>query len=364
MIKSSFGRRRRLTCFFCGHSTSIVTREPYVKSFTCTSPYCQSVNHLDEQGNIVDYIPSPQQTSVPPPAPRYGRAVRSTSPPPSDAAPSATGRGAAGSNSPVFCRPCEKHLAIKNELLAEYLPPEDDPEFDLYWEKLPEFKRQLEERYPEPCEPCAAKAQVKIKQANYLARTALVRNFLEQSENMKPSYHREPWGWSRVLKLVFWLVRGVGWYGVHALVVVWHVVTILYPIPLHDQADITGTWGQCLSKSSRGWKVDLSCYEVVSILAKKVLPWSWLFLCWNYLALAHTRKPKATVSGNAEYVRCEVILFLVRMVAWLVLTPGRIKVDVSPDALKAWSYGFLMLAVVVGFLSPFHNNLYDTDFNF
>ena len=344
MSKSVFGRRRNLTCFFCGHRTSVVTSEPYVKQFTCTSPYCQSVNNLDESGNIVDYIPSPQP-HVPPPAPRYGRPVRSPSPQIED--PSVSAGGSGGGDSPVFCKTCQKHLSIKHNILADYLPPEDDPEFDVYWTKLPEFKKSLEEKYPEPCGPCSLRASQRIKEANYLAKAAVIGRLLEQSQNMKPAYYMEPWGLSRMVKLVLWLLRGMGWFGIHLLVIVWHATMLLYPIPLHDPVDITGTWVTCASKSLGEKKVDIACYEASSLLAKSALPWSWICLFWNYQALACTRHQNAKLIGMEEFMKCELFLFLARIVAWFLLSPGRVRVDSSPDALKAWSFGFLTLAIVV-----------------
>lgn len=345
MSKSVFGRRRNLTCFFCGHRTSVVTSEPYVKEFTCTSPYCQCLNTLDESGNIVDYIPPPH----PPPVQRYGRPVRSPSPQLED--PSVGAGGSGGGDSPVFCRTCQKHLAIKHNILADYLPPEDDPEFDVYWSKLPEFKRSLEEKYPEPCGPCALRASQRIKEANYLAKAAMIGRLLERSQNMKPAYYMEPWGLSRIAKLVLWLLRGMGWFGIHFLVIIWHTTALLYPVPLHDPADITGTWVTCVSKSLGEKRVDMACYEASSLLAKSVLPWSWICLFWNYQALACTRHQNAKLTGMKEFMKCELFLFVARMVAWLLLSPGRVRVDFSPDVLKAWSFGFLALAVVVSITS-------------
>ncbi|RPB28553.1 hypothetical protein L211DRAFT_865114 [Terfezia boudieri ATCC MYA-4762] len=342
MIKSSFGRRRRLTCFFCGHKTYVITRasEP-VTSFTCSSPYCQSVNHLDEEGNIVDYIPSPPQT-VPPPAPRYGRPIRSPSPPepkPSQPEP----------ESPVFCRRCEKHLAIKNNLLTDYLPPEDHPDFQVYWDKLPEFKKQLEERYPEPCEPCAEKAQQRIKQANYLARTAMIGKYLKQGQNLRAASYQEPWGLSRICGLIIWVFRGVIWYGLHVLVIAWHATTILYPIPLHDTADISGTWGQCTKKAYEDGKVDSSCQEVISVLAGRLLWVCPIVWSWNYRALQNARKPKAKLMGYNVYMVSESILVVMRLASWVFLTPGWVRSDLSTEGLRKLNF-ILLVSSILGCL--------------
>ncbi|KAF8418524.1 Ima1 N-terminal domain-containing protein [Tirmania nivea] len=338
MIKSSFGRRRRLTCFFCGHKTNVVTiaSEP-VTSFTCSSPYCQSVNQLDKEGNIVDYIPSPPQT-VPPPAPRYGRPVRSPSPEPKPSQP--------GPDSPVFCRRCEKHLAIKNNLLSDYLPPEDHPDFQVYWDKLPEFKRQLEERYPEPCVPCAEKAQQRIKQANYLARTAMIGRYLKQGQNLRAASYQEPWGFSRICGLIIWVFRGIIWYGLHALVIAWHAATILYPIPLHDTADISGTWGQCIKKTYEDGKVHSSCQEVISVLAGRLLWVCPVVWSWNYRALQNARKPKAKLTGYDVYMLSESILVVMRLVSWVFLTPGWIRSDFPTERLRKLNFVLLVLSIL------------------
>jgi len=52
------------------------------------------------------------------------------------------------------------------------------------------------------------------------------------------------------------------WSGLHALVIACHAITVLYPIPLHDTADISGTWEQCIKETYEDGKVDPSCQQV------------------------------------------------------------------------------------------------------
>lgn len=175
----------------------------------------------------------------------------------------------------------------------------------------------------------------------------MIGRLLEQSQNMKPSYSREPWGASRVMKLAFWVVRGFGWYGMHFLTIAWHGGSMLCPIPLHHQADVTGTWTTCVNKSLQDQRVDVSCYESVALSAKKLIPLSFVFSFWNYQALAQTRHPTAKLVGMHEFMRAEVMLFFVRMLGWWVLAPGRVKEDIKTSEFIIFNFGFFILAAVV-----------------
>ena len=237
-------------------------------------------------------------------------------------------------------------------MLADYLPPEEDPDYDMYWSKLPDFRNQLEERYPEPCGSCALRASNKIKQANYAAKVAMIGNLLERSHNMKPTYAAGATT-PRRLKLAWWVARGVAWVGMHAIVVAWHASAILYPTVMPSLLDLPGTTAECVRSlgdpivyNACRLSLLVETHKMASSILGKVMPWgAILCLFWNYQALAQTRHPNAKLVGLELFMKCEAVSFLARLLAWWFV----LGLDPEEKNVKAVNLGFLVFSVVVSF---------------
>jgi hypothetical protein len=81
-----------------------------------------------------------------------------------------------------FCDVCERNQLLLNKTLAEYLPDEDDPEYEKYANSVDEYRAQLEERYPQVCENCIGRVQEQIRAAGYVAKADNLRRLLDQSK--------------------------------------------------------------------------------------------------------------------------------------------------------------------------------------
>ena len=81
----------------------------------------------------------------------------------------------------LFCNTCQRNQVLLNKTLAEYLPDEDDPEYDKYTSSLDAYRRELEDRYPQVCQHCLPRVQDQIRAAGYAAKADNLRRMIDRS---------------------------------------------------------------------------------------------------------------------------------------------------------------------------------------
>ncbi|KAL9621069.1 MAG: hypothetical protein Q9160_004454 [Pyrenula sp. 1 TL-2023] len=155
--------QKKLTCFYCGKRQH-KNKKDAPDAWRCSN--CDAVNHLDKAGQIVD---PPAQDDVP--APRYAQPV---SRPTSE-------QTSTGAN--LFCPTCLKNQQFYTEALGNYLPAPEHPQYKQYEASLDEYKRALEERYPQVCVACETRAIDRIQSAGYAAKTDHLRRLMDRSRS-------------------------------------------------------------------------------------------------------------------------------------------------------------------------------------
>src|ERR1051326_65936 len=90
-----------------------------------------------QNGEVCD----PPAVETPPPAVQYAHPVQRAFSP--DLSPP---------DENLFCRQCLSNQQLYMQALASYLPPPDDPSYQQFDATYEEYKRNLEERYPQVCE--------------------------------------------------------------------------------------------------------------------------------------------------------------------------------------------------------------------
>ncbi|KAL1635484.1 hypothetical protein SLS58_010241 [Diplodia intermedia] len=154
--------RRNLTCFYCG-AKSELKRSPTIRQFDCKE--CEATNFLDENGEITD--PPVAESAQPA---RYAHYVPARSPSPNLAAPDHS----------LFCATCLKNQHLLTQTLAAYLPPPSDPNYKAFERSYPEYRRNLERRYPQVCVDCAPRVRERIEAAGYAAKTDYLKRLLQR----------------------------------------------------------------------------------------------------------------------------------------------------------------------------------------
>ncbi len=116
-----------------------------IRQFSCA--FCDAVNFFDEYGEICE----PSATS---------------------SAADESSSVSHDSDSP-FCNLCLNNQLIVRNILSEYLPDEDHPDYDSMLEQYPEKRRELEERYPPVCDKCKVKVDYLLQQNHFRAQKML-----------------------------------------------------------------------------------------------------------------------------------------------------------------------------------------------
>lgn len=190
-----------LTCFYCGKRSNIKYNN-HIDEFLCL--YCDATNYLDENGEITD---PPVATEREAPATQYATSRQSIS--------------ISQPNNSIFCSTCLKNQRLFTSSLAQYLP--DDPNHPEYPElerNYYRYRKSLEARYPQVCEQCAERAEGRIQQAGYTAKTDHLRRMMEKSRVRKTDTGR-----TTVLDWANSLGRGLWWGGL-GMQMLWHVRSV------------------------------------------------------------------------------------------------------------------------------------------
>lgn len=78
-----------------------------------------------------------------------------------------------------FCHTCQTNQVLTLNMLADYLPSEDDPEYQQKLQLLPEYEASIASRYPPVCSDCAPKVEERITERDQFARSWSLGRWLD-----------------------------------------------------------------------------------------------------------------------------------------------------------------------------------------
>ncbi|OBZ79704.1 hypothetical protein A0H81_00999 [Grifola frondosa] len=116
----------------------------------------------------------------------------------------------------LFCHTCQTNQMLLTNLLSNYLPPPDDPEYMRRVQMLPEYQRSVETRYPPVCAECLPTVEDEIRKRDHMARTRALGRILGESRG-SVRRRRVPTTQQQKDKLdkelTMWRARGYLWFG-------------------------------------------------------------------------------------------------------------------------------------------------------
>ena len=337
--------RRRIRCHFCNQqSRETVAQIP--RTYMC--PQCDAVNYFDEvhfptipvslachvhmgfftdnhqRGHVTD-PPTEDIAAAPAAAFHYANALpRSSSPvmpmpmPPEP--------------EPLFCNACQRNQLLLNKTLAEYLPDEDDPEYDKYTSSLDAYRRELEERYPQVCQDCLPRVQDQIRAAGYAAKADKLRRMIDRSREHSRTVQTSRQTWT--LRLIA-LAKGVYICSVVAGLL-WHTMGLAMAAQDDTGALEHVTWGTCLAQAFSVRRAHQRC--VMSPFALSLLQTSlladWATIWWNPKLANKTNSISGRMQGLKLLwaIRATVLTFRTAVFFYWKLTP------LSPSNLASFHY--------------------------
>ena len=331
----------RLRCHFCGQRSQYSKGIP---QFKCTS--CEAHNFYDKHGDITEpaqdiVAPSHSQSTETRPFNTFTRPRYEEEPAQDDG---------------VFCSKCRTNQQFYMESLSNYLPDESHPEYYKFEAKLPEFKADLERKYPQVCKKCASKAQERIHKADYYSKTQQTAKLMQDTQRHRargssPIGQRDDWGkWA--IRIVLSLIGTVVYASLLAQVA-WHAYGMLTATSLSNDSDdgeaadfaFDPAFKDC-AQQCQMLRFDTSCYHLFSTIIPKALVASLTLLWYNHGRKAwyhHTHRVEA-VHGQTEHFRIQVLLLIIRTFAWFKLSNSAVVTELSKQQQLA-AHGFLTVFV-------------------
>ena len=243
--------RPRLRCHYCGGRCHVKrNQEEQERRFKCE--HCLAVNFLDENGEIAD---------VPPEEAAGAQEILGDTDSP------------AGSRfeSSIFCQTCVKNQLYFNKTLSEYLPDLDHPDYMKYEAALPEFKKKLEDRYPQVCAACEPRVRQQLQQATYTAKSDHVRRMLAKSRQRRIANRL---GWRSLIITL----GGLGYWTSVAGQLLWHAMGALTSDRISTDELQPSV---CLHELAVYQACPRRCAEYYGLLASHALELGILCVWWN-----------------------------------------------------------------------------------
>lgn len=356
--------RTRISCFYCNARTDY-TKTSAPRQFTCLS--CEATNFLDNvcqsphltktRWLYADLIKAGNITDVPATAfahnehaPRYvktpqidSRSVNSNANlhynpafPPTSTTPQ---------NDPesLFCATCLRNQHFLTACLADYLPPDSDPQYPQFEAAYPEYKLGLERRYPPVCIQCEPRVRAQLKKTARVAQT----DVLEKRLIARNGIYAVPYqSWSardmglRVVVWAIWCALGVQ--------ILWHLLGVfglLGDRDIHRALTAGQTFlevGRCVGMLARIIPLSTECSTALDGLVKKSILISCALSWYNHTMSLGTRGIR--YAGQQDYYVCHFIVLAARALSYFALTVG---IAGQPDPIIARACHVFMLILVI-----------------
>ncbi|PCH05092.1 Protein of unknown function DUF2349 [Penicillium occitanis (nom. inval.)] len=309
---------RRLRCFYCGQR-SASKRSTNVREWRCE--HCEAVNYLDENGEITD----------PPTTVTDNPAI-------SNDTHQSPFQSAGFDQTGLFCSKCVRNQHLLMKALSSYLPDSDDPTYPIYEQQYPQYRRKMEETYPQVCENCEQKVNDRIRQTGYEAKADHLRRTMERSKMSRAAQKARRRNWRSIL-----VVAGALGY--------WTSVTGQLV------SDLIGTCDLWNNFAGQYWPLGATylsfANEVVSYfgyssqdLAGIALIFGALSIWWNPKIHHKVEGLSGRILGLNQYYECQLIVMVTRFAVWAWLKDTSSMEPSLPAAVHAVMILFMTVATI------------------
>ena len=315
--------RSRIYCFYCG-GRSQYSKSDKVHQFDCAR--CEATNYLDEvgtrrrhtptstlivesltltqNGEIADVPATPTNTS-------RATATYATGRPNSSSPPAALTLYKSSPDTPLFCNLCMKNQHLLTQCLANYLPPESDPQYAKFEAELPDYKKQLERRYPQVCPRCEPGVRERLRKSAYAARSDILGQNLT-----KPALHM-PGTYQALLRAWMLRVAGALWWTTLIVHFAWHVAGAFGLLPRHppsdhEDEDITICASTILGCAATATRTGFFSEQCQTFFAQAVLYADIISLTivWYNWSMKETWRHRFV--GRKQYYRLQTVMLVTR----------------------------------------------------
>lgn len=178
-----------------------------------------------------------------------------------------------------FCDTCQRNQMLVQNMMAEYIPDDDDPQYNKYVASADSYRAELEQRYPQVCDSCIGPVREQIRAAGYAAKADHFRRILELSKKNAANFYTRRQVWTlRVISLAKWT------YLLSILIgLVWHTFGVMVASDSYAQSDEFFSWNVCVSQAFTTRQVEQWCFNspLVRSLVQRAIIADLLTIWWN-----------------------------------------------------------------------------------
>ena len=215
-------------------------------------------------------------------------------------------------DSSLFCDTCLKNQHISTQILSEYLPASDSPDYGEKEASYPQFRKELDDRYPPVCLNCEPRVRERLQQQQYVAKTDHLRRLMDRTKQRRIA-HR--WGWRNLIVRaggLGQLVSGLTYF-------CWELAVILSG--LREQAHTLDPPSQrsvqrCAGSIGRVEQISPACLSLFSDIAGWGLLLGLITAWWNPKWQYKLQGNFGRLRGLSQYYRLQAIVLLVRSGVW------------------------------------------------
>lgn len=216
-----------------------------------------------------------------------------------------------------FCSTCLKNQQFYTEALANYLPAPEDPHYAQYEASLDDYKRGLEERYPQVCVVCETRAIDRIQKAGYAAKTDHLRRLMSQSRDYGTATTS---GWRvyilRAGQLTYYssILGQLSWSILNSMLVDDDVVLL----EMLNTQDLS-PFNACLRRIRQERSLGLECSNITATIGGVALILGLLSMWWNPKWQHKLERRRGRLRGLKDFYQLQAGALLLRFLAWVWL---------------------------------------------
>lgn len=233
----------------------------------------------------------------------------------------------------LFCPICIKNQHLSTQSLASYLPPPDDPRYGEYEASYSEYRRHLEERYPQVCADCAPRVNQRIRDATYAAKADYLKRMMEMSKLNDSVEKARSWSWRDLLILM----GGLAWWVSVLSQFAWDVSALLEVANREDRLrseDSAPTLGTCISHAARGYRIPSSCLALITPRPEVALVLGFGSIWWNNKLRQKLHSRSGRLVGLGPYMQFQVLVLAIRAASWWVSRDsGQVRLSLEIERL-------------------------------
>ncbi|WVN89739.1 uncharacterized protein L203_104969 [Cryptococcus depauperatus CBS 7841] len=110
-----------------------------------------------------------------------------------------------------FCHSCLSNQTLTMNMLANYLPDDNDPSYPVLYANLPNYIASLNTRYPPVCTACRPAVEDAMQRADEKGRIEAWNNALDRGNRVKERLGGSEWR-VRSSYILIWILRGGLWW--------------------------------------------------------------------------------------------------------------------------------------------------------